>query len=411
VNADKHNVEMSGTLCGFLVTLLAMGLQAAEPEIPMGHPLPPGKVRPQLVNVWDKALLLAPDGSLWAWGGTYSSLTNVFPQPTVSQVPVRIGSDSDWTQVASSVRHTVALKDDGSLWAWGDNGQGQVGQSNLAYRYVAPTRIGTETNWTQICTGSSHSLALKNDGSLWAFGWNDYGQLGDGTTVTRRVPTRIGAKGDWRAIAAGGCKSFALKSNGTIWAWGDFGDSNALMPQQIEPGTDWLAISAYGFTLLARKTDGTIWQTLLSDPLVDSAAVSGPAANLTQMGRDSDWSEIYAGGDSFFARKSDDSWWVCGKNYEGQLGLGSNVTAVPSLQRLPFSFEPWAFAPGLGTTLLLRKDGKLWTWGTRLGVAKSALDQVDQTPHLLWELPPEVRRALGIGRTAPQIINSRKRAD
>jgi len=363
----------------------------------MGKPLPPGKVKPQLVNVWDAAVLLAPDGSLWAWGGTQSGLVSVLPRPTTSKIPRRVGSDSDWRQVASSVRHTVALKEDGSLWAWGDNGQGQVGQSNLTHRYGTPTRIGTETNWSQICVSSSHSLALKKDGSLWAWGWNDYGQLGDGTTIGRRVPTMIGTKGDWRTIAAAGFKSFALKSNGTIWGWGDFGDNNALAPEQIESGTNWLAISAYGVTLLARKSDGTIWQTILSAPLVDAASVSSPTANLTQIGRDSDWSEIDAGGDSFFARKTDGSWWVCGKNDKGQLGLGTNFTAVPSPQRLPFGFEAWAFAPGSGTTLLLCKDGKLWTWGTRLGAAKSAMDHIDQTPFLLWELPPEVRRSLGIG--------------
>src|SRR5665213_3136957 len=158
----------------FLIVLTAMGLQPKMPEIRMGKPLPPGKVRPQLINVGDTAVLLAPDGSLWAWGGTFLSNMCVFPQPVILQVPHRIGSDSDWTQVtAGGTWFTVALKNDGSLWAWGWNGDGAVGHPDLTNHYGIPTRIGTETNWTNVCAGPYHSLALKNDGSLWAWGYNN----------------------------------------------------------------------------------------------------------------------------------------------------------------------------------------------------------------------------------------------
>jgi alpha-tubulin suppressor-like RCC1 family protein len=387
--------------------------------IQMGQPLPPGRVRPQLVNGYDSAMLLAPDGSLWAWGGTMLNLRSVFPQPTISQVPLRVGSDSDWTQVSGGWLHTVALKNDGSLWAWGQNLEGEVGQGNFTNRYGAPTRIGTESNWTQICAGVAHSLALKNDGSLWAWGLNGDGQLGDGTTNSRSVPTMIGTDRDWRIIAACDNTSFALKSNGTLWYWGLVGTNNDLAPKQIGSGTNWLAISAFDVSFVALKTDGTLWQESLTANLVAPDFVSALADNVTQIGRDSDWSKVYAGELSFYARKKDGSWWVCGQNIDGQLGLGLSILALPSPQHLPFGFEPWAFGPGNGTTLLLGKDGKLWTWGKRLGAGKpSATRQkilsfltplvwvfpalglpfrsdIDQTPHLLWELPPEVRRALG----------------
>jgi alpha-tubulin suppressor-like RCC1 family protein len=414
-----------------IVLLLAVWLQPSAPGIRMGKPLPPGKVKPQLVNAFLNAVLLAPDGSLWTWGFWELPSTNASKQYALSPVPVRIGSDSDWSQVACCRMHKVALKNDGSLWDWDADAEGETGRGNLTQHYGTPTRVGTETNWTHIRAGASHSLALKNDGSLWAWGDNGFSQLGDGTTNNRSVPVMIGPDRDWRTIAANDISSFALKSNGTIWSCGWFSgnwnlggsnDSNVgndFLPKQIGPDTNWLAISAHVSALLALKTDGTLWVTGMGAQRVAPAFASATTTNFAQIGWDSDWAEVYAGHSSFFARKKDGSWWVCGLNLAGQLGLGTNVASVPSPQRLPFDFEPWAFAPGTGTTLMLGQDGKLWTWGKRLGVKSSATRQriqglmtqlverfpslgflvnsdIDQTPYLLWELPPEVRRSLGI---------------
>jgi alpha-tubulin suppressor-like RCC1 family protein len=393
--------------------LLAGMHRRHPPGIWTGQLLPPGKVRPQLVGTWPYAMLLAPDGSLWAWGGSEQSPLppSLSPRDTMLQIPRRIGSDANWTQVACCQDYQVALKNDGSLWTWGFNQSGPI-----------PTRIGTENDWSQICAGGGHNLTLKKDGSLWTWDENERIKLGDGTITNRPVPIMVGTNRDWRMIAAGFRDSFALKRDGTLWEWGTQGAaSNDVAPRQISPDTNWQSISADPFGLLALKTDGTLWINSSNTALVASAFVPDHSRYFTQIGPDADWAEVYAGLNSFYARKKDGGWWVCGLSRFGQLGLGTNFMRVTSLQRLPFDFDPWAFAPGIGSTLLLGKDGKLWTWGLRLGACQPGAarqkfeafisplvkrfpslhilikSNIDQTPRLLWELPPEVRRALGTG--------------
>jgi alpha-tubulin suppressor-like RCC1 family protein len=109
--------------------------------------------------------------------------------------------------------------------AFGAGMHGTFGQSDVPVGISwigAPDRIGSETNWSQISTSFGHNLALKNDGSLWGWGDNGQGQLGDGTTNDMSVPTMIGTDRDWRAISADNQCSFALKSNGTLWGLGKY---------------------------------------------------------------------------------------------------------------------------------------------------------------------------------------------
>ena len=104
--------------------------------------------------------------------------------------PVQIYTDdTNWVSIAAGDYHTIALKSDGTLWAWGLNGNGQLGDGTTLYRYT-PVQIGTDTNWVSIAAGGWHTVGLKSDGTLWAWGGNGYGQLGDGTTTNKAVQTQ-----------------------------------------------------------------------------------------------------------------------------------------------------------------------------------------------------------------------------
>jgi len=398
---------------------VALWLRPDPAKFSIGPPLPPGKVTPQLVTTWDTAVLLAPDGSLWGWGGTQFQLTYLFGKPVVTQRPQRIGSDSDWAKVAVSFTHILALKSDGSLWGWGNNGSGQIAQPTPT-NFNVPVRIGRE-KWSQISAGASHSLALKSDGSLWAWGQNDRGQVGDGTKSNKFTPTLISPDRDWKWVEAGNFNSFALKADGSLWGWGldpiTGGSSDTFSPQQLDPGTNWVALSAGDYVLLAVKSDGTLW---LRGQNASSAApdfATASTSTFIQVGPARDWKDVWAGQGFFFARKTDGSWWACGRNDSAQLGRGLNLRGfVGSPRPLPLAIDPWALAAGNANTLLLARDGTLWTWGIRLGsgtpVGSSSVKQVlnqistfvfhrrwfktsdpivDADPYKIWELPTEAR--------------------
>ena len=126
----------------------------------------------------------------------------VYPSPTP------VGTDTDWKAVAAGYLYTVALKTDGTLWAWGNNEYGQLGNGTTENGF-SPVQIGTDTDWAAISAGR-HTLALKTDGTLWTWGLNTYGQLGDGSVNNRSEPVQIGVGAGWTSIESGYAYSIAL---------------------------------------------------------------------------------------------------------------------------------------------------------------------------------------------------------
>src|SRR3989338_2927576 len=125
----------------------------------------------------------------------------------------------EWTSISAGYAHTLALKQDGTLWAWGYNGSGQLGLGDTINRNT-PTQVCSGTTWQAVSAGDAHTLALKQDGTLWAWGYNGYGQLGLGDTTDRHTPTQVGSGITWQAVSAGDDHTLALKQDGTFWSWG-----------------------------------------------------------------------------------------------------------------------------------------------------------------------------------------------
>lgn len=182
-------------------------------------------------------LAIKTNGTLWGWGGNGSGLigeSDISSRP----YPTQIGTDSNWETLATGASHALALKTDGTLWAWGAGVNGQTGDTlPPTFFRSSPRQVGTDT-WIYIACGFQSSFGIKSDGTLWGWGRNDAGQLGDGTTVERRLPVQIGTDSDWVAVAAGYQHGVALKSNGALYTWGtnDFGQlGNGSTSPQVLP--------------------------------------------------------------------------------------------------------------------------------------------------------------------------------
>ena len=164
------------------------------------------------------SVAIHPDGTLWAWGEDVFGQLGDGTTNTERLAPVQVGTDKNWALIAADERHSFAIKTDGTLWAWGSNGNFQLGDGTATDRST-PVQIGTDTHWAAVAAGDSHSLAIKTDGTLWAWGNNQFGQLGFPPTVVQTAPVQIGTDRNWTSVAAGGAHSMAIKTDGTLWAW------------------------------------------------------------------------------------------------------------------------------------------------------------------------------------------------
>jgi alpha-tubulin suppressor-like RCC1 family protein len=250
---------------------------------------------------------------------------------------------------------TFEIRDNGTLWAWGKNDKGQLGDNTIISK-TSPVQIGVDENWVSITTGWDYTIGLKADGTLWAWGDNEYGQLGDGTYTNKITPTQIGASNNWVSVATGGNVIIALKSNGTMWAWGSRKASNNLegnnFPTQVGINNDWASISV-GFTVpVAIKSNGTLW--ILSG--------STDAMLATQKGTDNDWVKASNSGYHTIAIKSNGTIWAWGINNYGQ--TGSTNTDFLEIPTQIGTEDKWvSTVVGDAHTIGLKCDGTLWAWG------------------------------------------------
>jgi alpha-tubulin suppressor-like RCC1 family protein len=234
-------------------------------------------------------LALKNDGTVWAWGenmfGQVGDGTN-----TERHTPVQVWSLSGVTAIASTSdgSHNLALKSDGTLWAWGANFFGQLGDGSTVHRN-APVQVQNLSGVTCMAAGGAHSLALMRDGTVRAWGQNIGGGLGDGTTIDRLTPVQVQNLNGVQALAAGLDFSLALKSNATVWAWGanqygqlgDGTNNNHSTPMQVSTNVSGvIAITAGMDTVYALRSDAIVqaWGDNSFGQLGDGATANHPFA-------------------------------------------------------------------------------------------------------------------------------------
>lgn len=280
-----------------------------------------------------------------------------------------------WAGVSCGQFHTMALKTDGTLWAWGANDSGQLGLKNTAERN-SPTQVEPGSTWKAVSCGQDFTLAIKSNGTLWAWGDNSDGQLGLGTADNHVHPTpaQVGTASDWTAVSCGYVDTLAVQSNGTLWGWGSNGNgelgvnntNQTNTPTQVGSATTWTAVSVSGtdwYTLAIQ--DGTLWAFGHNDDyqLGLGSNNTNDETTPTQVGTDSTWKAVSGGGGFNLAVKADGSLWSWGYSSSGNLGLGHMSQTVTSPTRVGTGHAWTAVSCGYEQTMVLRSDGTLWACG------------------------------------------------
>jgi alpha-tubulin suppressor-like RCC1 family protein len=338
-------------------------------------PLPPPLLA--ISAGFEFCLALAADGTVWGWGDDGNSELGDGGASVPVSHPVHVPGLSSVVAISAGHSHVLALKSDGTVWGWGANNDGQIGTGTTGTQVNSPTQILGLTQAVAVSAGKNHSLALLSNGTVWAWGYNADGELGNGTTGSPVTsPVQVANLTGITSISAGGAHSLAVDSNGQVWAWGS-NTLGQLGTGAVTPGggsrvqvagiSGIVTVSAGENHSLAAGSDGSLWAwgsnsfgqlgtgtpgTILSDNPV-SARVSTVPPTLR-----------VAGGTSHsLAIDSTGAVWAWGSDVSGELGNGGGATQVSAVP-IPDITGVSSIQGGDGFTVALRTDHTVWSWGT-----------------------------------------------
>ncbi len=350
------------------------------------------------------------DGTAWTWGDNtqYQLGDNRTDMWSDAVLPVQVFGLVGVVSVSAGTSHTLALKADGTVWAWGYNGSGLLGDGTTGGSARVPVQAQRLSGVVAVSAGKNHSVALKSDGTVWAWGWNAYGQVGDGTQISRSIPVQVSNLANVLAVSAGQDATAALKADGTVWTWGSnyYGalgegdvrnpDGQRLIPAQVSGLADVVSVSV-GNHAVAVKTDGTVWawgdngDGQLGD---GTKAFRTHPVQVSGLGGVVSASAGRASSRNTVVLKSDSTVWAWGNNDVGQLGNG---TFIPSSYPVQVSRLASMVAMDFGREhgVATKSDGTVWTWG-----ANGSGQLGDGTKAMHIE-PVQVSGISDVGTTTP----------
>ncbi|MCL2525948.1 MAG: DNRLRE domain-containing protein, partial [Coriobacteriia bacterium] len=352
--ANTFAIKSDGTLWGWGDNesgQLGVGnrIQSGTPtEVSSGHVS--GEAWKYISSGSGFAIAIRDDGTLWSWGSNWSGMLghgDTLGRLSPVQVALPQGSSGEWTKVSAGDLHSMALKSDGSIWTWGSGNDGRLGTGDNTRRFV-PTRI-TDSHvsgnmWTDISAGHFFSAALRDDGSLWMWGQGFNGLLGQGSTASSNIPVRVSTTGvsgnRWVGVSAGTQFTLGIRDDGTLWSWGingfgQLGNGSTLqrlVPTQVQSahvsGSKWTHMSAAGRHAIAVRDDGSLWTwgSSLSGQLGQGDTLQrNTPVRITDDAMKGVSTILPTGGNNAFhsvLARGDGSVWVWGDDNYGQLGLG-----------------------------------------------------------------------------------------
>lgn len=307
------------------------------------------------------------------------------PGPTPTPTPVPVPTPTPLVPIPPPIPPVFK-----NLWLWGDNSYGQLGNFNFPYgippSYGYPVQtIDNNFNYASISAGAKHFGGITTDGYLWMWGSNEYGQIGDDTSISRTSPVLIGSSNDWLEVSCGTFHSAAIKTNNTLYSWGyniagilgqNDTDSRS-SPTQVGVDTTWSSVSCGYLNTAAIKTDGTLWlwgnnsygqlgnndEGYVSLPLLTQKFEKSPI----QVGADTDWYQVACGKFVVAALKNNSTTgaelWVWGNNSYGQLGTDDTVNRSSPVQTV-MATQSWVYVDTSNNhTQIVDYDGKIWAFG------------------------------------------------
>ena len=322
-----------------------------------------------------------------AWGKNTSGLlgqNDTTQRSSPVQVPGTTWQYLSHTSGANDTNHVFATKTDGTLWTWGNCGNGQLGQNSEVHR-SSPIQLPGEWDGKNMIASGGSSFGIKTDGTLWAWGRNTsgYGRLGLNNKTSYSSPAQIPGT-TWSQIAANGFATMATKTNGTLWTWGNGNvgqlginnQTNYSSPKQV-PGTTWSILdnqmSGGNNWQTAIKTDGTLWvwgynnkgQLGQGEVGTGAGGLGGAKSSPVQVGSDTTWSKIISTNGGAAAIKTDGTLWAWGDNNYGLLGQNQAPAQLAALSSpTQITGTTWANVhTNKQSIIAVKTDGSLWSWG------------------------------------------------
>jgi alpha-tubulin suppressor-like RCC1 family protein len=334
------------------------------------------------------------DGTLWTWGYNRDGTLGINAGSPVSSTwrssPVQtVTAGTTWKTPSIGNYHAGCIKNDGTLWVWGYNFDGELGDNTATHRSSPIQTIAGGTSWNKLSFGAYHTGSIKTDGTLWVWGLNANGQIGDSSVANKSSPVQVLCwEENWTYVYAG-YTSAGIKNDGTLWMWGNnaygqignnsttgFGSGLSSPVQTITRGTNWLQVEcegsySWGVTTAAVKNDGTLWMWGNNSygQLGDNTTVSksSPVQTITF---GTNWKQVSIGcgsntgiGATVGAVKNDGTLWMWGNNTSGQLGDNTKTNRSSPVQTITFGTNWAAVSCGNQFTAGIKNDGTLWMWG------------------------------------------------
>ena len=313
-------------------------------------------------------------GTLWCWGANSTGALGL-GDTTARGAPTQVGSDSTWTSVSEGNLHTCATRADSTLWCWGTNSFGELGNGSTTAATV-PTQVSSPatTGWGLLTSGWGASCALRAD-TLWCWGDNQRGQVGDGTTTNRPTPVQVtvAAVSGWRSMSNGDRHTCAISTGAALYCWGTNpegelgqGNTGAYTGPVAIPGS-WSSIGVGQAHTCGIKTDGSLWCWGTNG---NGQVGVGSTTNVTsprQVGSATTWQQVTGGQYHTCATRADTTLWCWGLNSIGQLGDGTIVQRTTPVQvTVPFvtGWSLTTIGAESNRSCALRPDTSLWCWGT-----------------------------------------------